>query len=104
MRVCRLSENPAQTILQCCSISGKGGVHNKIATAETVGISDLAHKVRNAFFFGKALINCDGSDVNQIADLGGLCYVLIHTEKLLSYQASKSHECAGSKKLPAHGI
>ena len=77
MRVCRLSENPAQTVLQCCSISGKGGVHHEISTAETVGISDLAHKVRNPLLFGKALINGDGSDVNQIA---GFHSVLIHTK------------------------
>ena len=69
MRVCRLPENTPQAVLQCCSISGKGGVHHKIAAAEAVGIFDLAHKVRYAFFFGKALINDDGSDVNQIADL-----------------------------------
>ena len=77
MRVCRLSENPAQTILQCRSISGKGSVHHKITAAEAVGIPDLANKVRNAFLFGKALINGDGSNVNQIA---GFHSVLIHTK------------------------
>ena len=73
MRVCHLPENTAQAVLQCCSVSGEGGVHNKIAAAETVGVFNLANKVRNAFLFRKALINGDGSDVNQIADLGGQC-------------------------------
>ena len=68
-RVCRLPENTPQAVLQGCAVSGKGGVHNKIAAAETVGILNLANEVRNAFFFGKALINGDCSDVNQIADL-----------------------------------
>ena len=35
------------------------------------------NKVSNAFFFGKVLINGDGSDVNQIA---GFHSVLIHTK------------------------
>lgn len=101
MRVCRLPENTSQAVLQGCAVSGEGGVYHKIAAAETVWVFYLANKVRNAFLFGKALINGDRSDINQIVEPGGLCHVLIHTEKLLSYQTSKSHECAGSMEAPS---
>lgn len=103
MRVCHLPENTPQAVLQRCAVSGEGGIHDKIAAAETVGISNLANKVRNAFLFGKALINGDSSDVNQIADLGGLCYVLIHTENSfrILYQ---SHMDVLGEVPPAHGI
>ena len=98
MRVCRLPENTSQAVLQGCAVSGEGGVYHKIAAAETVWVFYLANKVRNAFLFGKALINGDRSDINQIVEPGGLCHVLIHIKH-------QSHMNALAVwKLPAHGI
>ena len=62
-----------------------------------VGISNLANKVRNAFLFGKALINGDGSDVNQIA---GFHSVLIHSKGSFRIR-HQSHMNALAEKTPS---
>lgn len=95
MRVCRLPENTPQAILQGCTVSGEGGVYHKIAAAETVWVFYLANEVRNAVLFGKAFINGNSSDVNQIIGLGGFYSVLIHTKSSFQIMVSKSHEYAG---------
>ena len=100
-RVCRLPQNPLQTVLQRLAVVGKSGVHHELAAAKAVRILNLPDKRRDALLPGQGLVNRDIPDVDQLLGVAFRFMVgkLIHGDLLSAawVASSKSHECAGGQ-------